>query len=151
MNTESHYIYEEPNEGQGLGRLPTRPTMLRPVLDEPVPRNRDRQIRPQIRPRPIPKSKPVLLPRPTPVIDKNPAGVPPKLKINTVKKPNTQQSKPNSEPKTTNKSADKQQLNSSTNILEGTFSIGGVQVTKTHAAMATAGIAGGLLLWKIFF
>lgn len=127
--------------------MPTRPTMLRPVLDEPIPRNRDRETRPRIRPRPIPKPKPVLLPRP--VIDKNPVPAPPKLKINTVKKPTTKQSKPTS--KTTNKSANKQQPNSHKDILAGTFSIGGMQVKKTHAAMAGGGIAGGLLLWKILF
>jgi hypothetical protein len=149
MNTESRYLYEELDEAQGLGRMPTQPAMLRPVLDEPMPRNRGREIRPRIRPRPIPKPKPVLLPRP--VIDKNPVPAPPKLKINAVKKPNTQQSKPTSKSKTTNKSASKHKPHSSANILAGTFSIGGVQVKKTHAAMAGGGIAGGLLLWKILF
>lgn len=149
MNTESCYIYQEPTETQGLGRMPIRPTMLRPVLDEPIPRNRNREIRPPVQPRLIPKPKPVLLPRP--VIDKNPVPAPPKLKIKTVKKPNTQQSKLTNKFKTTNKSASKQQPHSSTNILAGYFSIGGVQVKKTHAAMAGGGIAGGLLLWKILF
>ncbi len=149
MNSESRYIYEEPTETQGLGRMPTRPTMLRPVLDEPMPRNRDRETRPRIRPRPIPKPKPVLLPRP--VIDKNPVPAPPKLKINTVKKTSTQKSQPTTKSKTTNKSASKQQPNSHKDILAGTFSIGGMQVKKTHAAMAGGGIAGSLLLWKILF
>ncbi|SMO92833.1 hypothetical protein SAMN06265218_1275 [Fodinibius sediminis] len=149
MNTESHYICEEPTEARGLGRMPTRPAMLRPVLDEPAPRNRTQQIRPRVRPRPIPKPKPVLIPRP--VIDKNPVPAPPKLNINTVKKPTTKQSKPTSKPKTTNKSASKQQPDSHKDILAGTFSIGGMQVKKTHAAMAGGGIAGGLLLWKILF
>lgn len=140
MNTESNYVNEKPTEEQGLGRMPTQPTMLRPVLDEPMPRNSDRETRPRIRPRPIPK--PVLLPRP--VIDKNPVPAPPKLKINTVKKTSTQKSQP------TTKSTSKQP-NSQQDILAGSFSIGGMQVKKTHAAMAGGGIAGGLLLWKILF
>ncbi len=149
MNTESRYLYEELDEAQGLGRMPTRPTMLRPVLDEPMPRNRGREIKPRIRPRPIPKPKPVLLPRP--VIDKNPIPAPPKLNFNTVKKPTTKQSKPTSKPKNTNKSVSKQQPNSHKDILAGTFSIGGMQVNKTHVALAGGGIAGSLLLWKILF
>jgi len=148
MNTESHYIYDQSNEAQGLGRMPSRATMLRPVLDEQVPRNRIRQIKPRIRPRPIPRPKPARIPRP--VIDKNPVPAPPKLNINNVKKTSTQKSQPTSKPKPTNKPVSNQP-NSSNDILAGTFSIGGVQVAKTHAAMATGGIAGGLLLWKILF
>src|SRR5699024_9497039 len=107
------------------------------------------QIRPRILPRSIPKPKPVFIPRP--IIDKNPVPAPPKLIINAVKKTSTKKSKVPPKPKTPNKSTSKQQSNSNKNILSGTFSIGGVQVKKTHAAMATGGIAGSLLLWKILF
>lgn len=147
MNSESRYIYQEPTETQGLGRVPTRLTMLRPVLDEPMPRSRGREIRP----RPIPSPKPVLFPRP--VIDKNPVR-PPKLIVkatNKASKPKPRKkaalSKSQTPPKITNKRA----AENNQDILTGSFSIGGVQVKKTHAAMATGVIAGGLLLWKILF
>jgi len=151
MNSESRYIYQEPMETQGLGRLPTRLTMLRPVLDEPIPRNRSREFRPPVRPRPIPKPKPVLVPRP--VIDKNPVR-PPKLIVKAANKASKSKpskkaasSKSNTSLKTTNKRA----ATNNQDILAGSFSIGGVQVKKTHAAMAGGGIAGGLLLWKLLF
>jgi len=151
MNSESRYIYQEPMETQGLGRLPTRPVMLRPILDEPISRNRNRQIRPPVLPRPLPKPKPVLVPRP--VIDKNPVR-PPKLIVkatNKASKPKPHKKPTPSKSKTPQKTTNKRREKNNQDMLAGSFSIGGMQVKKTHAAMAGGGIAGGLLLWKILF
>lgn len=145
MNTESSYIYQEPTEGQGLGRMPARPTMPGRDSDEAIPRTRSQLLRSPVQPRPIAKPRSMIVPQP--VIDKNPVGAPPKLIINTVKKPSSQQSQTATKSKPTRK----QQPISHKEILTGTFAIGGIQVTKTHAAMAAGGIAGGVLLWKILF
>lgn len=125
--------------------MPARPTMPGRDLDEAIPRTRSQLLRSPLQPRPTAKHRPAVTPRP--VIDKNPVGAPTKLIINTVKKITSQQSQPTTKSKPTSK----QQPISHKDILTGSFTIGGMQVTKTHAAMAAGGIAGGVLLWKIIF
>ena len=125
--------------------MPTGSTMPGRDSDEATPRTRSQLERLPVQPRPIAKPRSVIVPQP--VIDKNPVGPPPKLIINTVKKIYSQQSQPTTKSKPTSK----QQPISHKEILTGTFTLGGMQVTKTHAAMVAGGIAGGVLLWKIIF
>jgi len=150
MNTESSYIYDQSNEPQGLGRMPTRPAMLLPIPDEPVSIIRNQPIRPRIRPRPTPKPRPAGIPRP--VIDKNPVR-PPKLMVNTAKKaskPKPRKATKSSKTKAPQKTTKNGPLKDSKDILSGTLNIGGLEIKKTHAVAGGATISG-LLLWKLLF
>lgn len=147
MNTQSNYVYDD-DTGQGLGRIAIRPNQRQvPMLDEPIRRNRPRQA--TLRSRRTSKPKPV--PRPGPVIDKNPYR-PPKLISITKKvaKKKSKKIKKSSKASGKSKSSNKKK-NGKAGILEGSFNIGGTEISKTKAAMAGGGIAGGLLLWKLLF
>ena len=168
MNTQSSYVFSDDPNHQGLGRIASLPAVL--VRNTSIRKKPERKQAPEERfvrrkpiivpkkiipPKPInkptPKAKRII--RPRPVIDKNPFR-PPKLIVTAAGK--ASKSKPRKKPtssksKTPPKTTHKRTSNHSKDILAGTFDIGGMQVKKTHAAMAGGGIAGGLLLWKILF
>ncbi|MDR8390007.1 hypothetical protein NC796_02575 [Aliifodinibius sp. S!AR15-10] len=131
MNTFSHYVSDTPNTHQGLGRIPLR---LMPA--EPTKRRRvEQELKITNRSRLLPTNKA------TPVVK-----TPKKLAKPQPKPKATLKSKPR---KPTKPKGDNATGHLPT--LKGTFSVGGLEVKKTHAAVAGGGIIGSLLLWKIFF
>lgn len=140
MNTFSHYVSDTPNTHQGLGRIPLR---LMPA--EPTKRRRvEHQLPATPRSRLLPTDKSTLVPR---RVVKTPKKTKPqpKPKANTKTKPQNQTSPKNQAKHTTGSTK------GNLPMLAGTYTVGGLEVKKTHVAMVGGGIAGGLLLWKILF
>lgn len=158
MNTQSSYVYDDHIAEEGLGRIALPPTMgnrFMPAVKEPVRNNRRVVIPPQHKSlvRRITKPKPVL--KPTPIIDHNPIP-PPRLNIPVIRK--TAQKKTPAKttkgklPKAVQKKANvkvTQKKGGGKGFLDGSISIGGYEIKKTHAAMAGGATAGGLFLLKL--
>lgn len=163
MTTDSHYIDADESYPEGLGRLPTiRHQRLRPAIEIRTPvRTVSDSRRPSAKPRVTPIMKrPVL----DPVIEhRSPIPAPRHITVKPAKKPPVTtkmktRPKQKSTPKTSSqkkKPATKsfaQSSSPSTNsgFLDGSITIGGMQIKKTHAAAGGATISG-LLLWKLLF
>ena len=165
MTTDSHYIDAEETYPEGLGRLPAiRHQRLRPATQIRTPvRTVSGSRRPSPKPRITPIIKrPVLdpviehrspIPAPRPVTVK-PARKPPvttNLKIQPKQKSTAKTSSQKKKLATKSKSpAQSSSPSSTSSFLDGSITIGGMQIKKTHAAAGGATISG-LLLWKLLF
>lgn len=172
MNTQSGYLtYDDYEDGEGLGlmsiRMPsfqddrfdrnsdirrltsTRRTTPTPKL-HPIARKRIDEIRKRVKP-------PVKFIRPKPSVPKPCSYY--KGRPNYSKPPQCRTSEKVVSPKrtTTSKkissSVTKQatRVSAAGSFLAGSFSVGGIEIEKKHAAIAGSSIAGGLLLWKLLF
>lgn len=165
MNTQSNYVYDDHIAEEGLGRIALPPTMgnrFMPSIEEPD-RNYRRVVLPTQRKSSADRvSKPKWVPKPTPIIDRNP--VPPpriditaiknaaKMKVRQAKKKTPAKTRKGKPPKPVQKKGnakDAPKKGGGKGILDGSISIGDYEIKKKHAALAGGATAGGLLLLKL--
>jgi hypothetical protein len=165
MTTDSHYIDAEQTSPSGLGRLPSlQHQRLRPATQIRTP---VKAVSGPRRPSPKPRITPIIK-RPVldPVIEhRSPIPAPRRVTVKPAKKPSvTNKVKTRPKQKSTAKTSSQkkkpatklkspEQSNSpgpTSGFLNGSITIGGMQVKKTHAAVGGATVSG-LLLWKLLF
>ena len=158
MNTQSSYVYDEPTDKEGLGRIALQATGLTrfsPVDGESSLNN--------LMSRPIQRNESArMTPKPEPVIDHNPVPTP-RLTITALKEAaqkktrQTTKKSPAMAPKGKPLEAAQKKANAITTqkkgggkgMLDGRVNIGGYQIKKTRVAVAGGATAGGLLLLKL--
>ena len=159
MTTDSHYIDAGQINPEGLGRLPAiRHQRLRPTSQiwTPVKAVSGSRI-----PSPKPRITPIMK-RPVldPVIEhRSPLPAPRRIMVKAAKKPHvttkqklttktsSQKKKWETKPKSPTQSSS---LSPSSGFLDGSLTIGGMQIKKTYAVAGGATISG-LVLWKLLF
>ncbi|WP_441001219.1 hypothetical protein [Fodinibius sp. SL11] len=165
MTTDSHFIDADETYPEGLGRLPAiRNHQLRPAIEIRTPvRTVSGSRRPSPNPRVTPIRKRSVL---DPVIEhRSPIPAPRRITVKPKKKPSvTTNVKTQSKQKSTAKTSSQKKKRATkptspakssspsptSGFLDGSITIGGMQIKKTHAAAGGATVSG-LLLWKLLF
>lgn len=153
MSTQSSFVNPDFREEQGLGRMSVRPLTtdrVLPALDQPIRRNHVVQRPKQIfSPRPSPPLR--RMPTPSPVIDKNPARTLTMPQLKAAGKKPLADTASTSATSVTITPAAKTTTGGSASFLDGTFTIGSLEIKKRQALAAGGAAAGGLVLWRLLF